>query len=90
MEKNKCITPGCKQEGGLFHYTAKGMKCHHCWTGAATRDGAKSTFPYVTTHLDGSGKPVTVQSLRHLRQLEKQHGVHSTAHSYDSKNFERG
>lgn len=35
--------------------------------------GATQIFPYTTTHL--TGEPIEIRSAKHLRQLEKQHGV---------------
>jgi hypothetical protein len=46
----------------------------------------KGTFPFTTTHFDAN-KPVTVQSLRHLRQLENKHGVQSVAYNQNSSNW---
>lgn len=43
------------------------------WHGEARTHRPGSAFPYTTTHI--TGKPVEVQSLAHLRQLEKRHGV---------------
>jgi hypothetical protein len=43
-----------------------------------------SVFPYVCTHLDGKGTPISVESLPHLRRLEKQLGVVVHAFSQDS------
>jgi hypothetical protein len=43
-----------------------------------------NVFPYVLTHLDGKGTPIEIQSLAHLRQLEKQHGVVVHGFSNDS------
>ena len=49
------------------------------------RTYTKSTFPFVTPHI--TGQPVEVKSLRHLRQLEQQHGVAVAAYAMDQKNF---
>jgi hypothetical protein len=37
--------------------------------------GKSDIFPYTTTHLDGKGTPITVESLGHARALEKKYGV---------------
>lgn len=37
--------------------------------------GKTGVFPYTTTHLSGDGNPVTVESLGHLRQIERKYGV---------------
>lgn len=46
-----------------------------------TRRVAHNTFPFVAEHLEG--KPV-INSLYHLRQVERQHGVESVAYNMDS------
>lgn len=43
-----------------------------------------SVFPFTSTCIDGTGQPIVVTSLGHLRQLERQHGVLATAFSQDS------
>jgi len=47
----------------------------------------ENIFPYVTVHLDGSGRPTTVESLHHLRTLERQHGTVATAFSQSTSNW---
>lgn len=42
-----------------------------------------NVFPYVHPHLTGEG-PVVVESLAHLRKLEKRYGVNVHAFSQDS------
>jgi hypothetical protein len=34
-----------------------------------------AVFPYTCTHVDGKGTPITVESIGHLRSLEKKYGV---------------
>lgn len=34
-----------------------------------------AVFPYTTKHITGDGRPVTVESLGHLRTLERRYGV---------------
>ena len=43
-----------------------------------------AAFPFETTHLDGSGTPIVVESLGHLRALERTFGVTVHAFSQDS------
>ena len=45
----------------------------------------KSTFPFVTSNVDG--KPMVINSLRHMRKVEQQHGVQFHAYAFDEKNF---
>jgi hypothetical protein len=89
VERTKCAA--CHQTGGRF--VLRGERWFHktCATPARMRDQAKSTFPFTTSHLsDPNDGPVTVQSLRHLRQLETSHGVCSEAYSMDSSNRGEG
>jgi hypothetical protein len=46
--------------------------------------GKTGVFPYTTTHLDGHGTPITIESLGHLRSLERRYGVVVHAFSQDS------
>lgn len=39
------------------------------------RVAAQPAFPFTSTHISGDGNPVTVESYRHLQQIEKQYGV---------------
>jgi len=41
-------------------------------------------FPYVTTNVNG--KPMQIESLHHLRKIEKQYGVVFSAFSHASSN----
>jgi hypothetical protein len=45
-----------------------------------------SIFPYDCPHVDGTGKPITIESLSHLRQVEKQYGVVFSAFSQNPSN----
>lgn len=83
------ICAGCKEEvfRSKFHTDSKKWFCNPCYPGEgkiATVPGAM--FPYSTTNL--TGKPVMVQSLRHLRKLEAQSGVHSVAFNQNSNHFD--
>lgn len=44
-----------------------------------------TTFPFSTQNVNG--EPITVNSLRHLRKLEREHGVQFHAYNVDEKNF---
>jgi hypothetical protein len=56
----------------------KGWFCKRCHP--IVVDGV-STFPFITRNI--SGEPIEVQSLRHLRKLEAEHGVNSFVYNYD-------
>lgn len=45
-----------------------------------------SVFPYECPHVDGTGKPVMIESLGHLRRIEKQYGVVFSAFSQNRNN----
>ena len=80
------ICTGCEKE--TFRYRVipgLGDFCKGCQkrlpveaTGDRTR--IKSTFPFTTTHIAG-GVPIEVESMRHLRKLESEHGVRSVVYN---------
>lgn len=80
----------CNTTVGRFRHVGGGKYVHvpKCSGGDKVRDAAKSTFPFTTTNLNGDS--VTVQSMRHLRKLENEHGVQSAAYNMDSANLDRG
>jgi len=82
MLKTRCAA--CGQRGGRFVFRA-GKYFHMSRCIAPAKNRVPSTFPFTTRNM-GDGKPITVQSMRHLRQLEKQHGVSSEVYNYDSSN----
>lgn len=45
-----------------------------------------SVFPFVTTHVDPDGKPMTIENMGHLRQVEREYGVVLSAFSQRSIN----
>lgn len=51
-------------------------------------DLRSAAFPFTTTHVDGKGRPITVESLGHLRSLEKQYGVVFSAFSQNPSNLD--
>lgn len=68
------------------------FKCEKCGKDCETSLGGAvadtKTFPFTTTHLDGNGTPIEVNSLYHLRQLEKQYGVAAMHNSEESGTHE--
>lgn len=82
----KTICAACGDGGGSF--VMRGSKWFHkdrCTKVSRMRDQAKSTFPFKTNHITGPNDgPVTVQSMRHLRQLENRHGVSSDVYNNDT------
>lgn len=90
------ICDNCKRDSKVFggRFKLKGSKwvcAPRCDSLAGTRDTAKSNFQFESMNIgsDPNAGPVRVQSLRHLRQLEKEHGVVSVAGNFDSKNWDR-
>ena len=76
----------CSTETFRYRVVAGESLCAHCADGARGHNVAGSVFPYQTTAFDGT--TTTVNSLYHLRQLERQHGVACTAFSRDSRNWD--
>ena len=71
----------------------QGIVCTECGMPTETMwktNGAAKTgiFPYETTHLDGKGTKIVVESLNHLRSLERIHGVKATAFSDNTSNWD--
>src|SRR5579864_5213486 len=81
----------CGTVGGKFRMIGEKWICIKCIEGPQTRDVAKNNFAFSTMHLgaDPTKGPIEVQSMRHLSQLEREHGVASVALNYDQKNWER-
>lgn len=73
----------CGNTAGRFTMRGENWFCvPSCIKTSGYRDTAKSTFPFSTNNLgDPNNGPVTVQSLRHLRQLENTHGAHCEVYS---------
>ena len=81
-----------KEFGGRFKLKGDKWVCAPvCDSSKGTRDQAKSNFQFESLNIgaDPNSGPIKVQSLRHLRTLEKEHGVVSVAANYDSKNWDR-
>jgi hypothetical protein len=87
----------CDKTSERFYHpgTAAELRCPSCGgvvepcelsAGAARKTGV---FPYVNPNIDGKGTPITVESLGHLRQLERQYGVVATAFTQDSNDSPR-
>jgi len=48
--------------------------------------GKSAVFPFTSPHISGDGTPVTVESIGHLRQLERKYGVVLSAFSQNPNN----
>lgn len=88
--------PACQHEFDDFCTVSvrdREVRCEKCDTPTERvwrPGGARKTgiFPYVTTHLTGDGKPIEIESLAHLRRLERQYGVKATAFSDHRSNWD--
>lgn len=83
------ICNGCGKETLRYHIIVVGggkpalNMCHYCWKHPGDRK--LTTFPFTTAHVDGSER--VVNSLYHLRQLEREHGVQSAAYNMEESSF---
>ncbi len=83
--------PACQSVAERFYHATQEtpVTCEACGgplTALPVSDGVSrktGIFPFVSTHFDG-GKPVVVESLGHLRSLERHYGVLATAFSSDT------
>lgn len=84
---------GCGQEAERFYHASQGadaLRCSCCGEPLTMLDlsagvrGKTGIFPFVSTHFDGT--PKTVESLSHLRSLERRYGVCATGFSQDPSN----
>jgi len=84
-----CSNEGCRnhteRSGGRFTYRAGKWFCAECAGNGFVADSAKNLWEFQTMNIgnDPNKGAIQVNSLKHLRQLEKQHGVISVAANYD-------
>lgn len=85
-----CENESCKSHtvktGGRFSYRGGKWFCGECAANGFVPESAKNLWEFESMHIGNNPNqgPVRVTSLRHLRQLEKQHGVISVAANYDA------
>jgi hypothetical protein len=85
-----CANEACKHHtvrvGGRFSYRGGKWYCADCTANNVVAEPGKNLWEFESMNIgsDPNAGPVKVTSLRHLRQLEKQHGVISVAANYDS------
>ena len=81
----------CKQAGGRFRFRAGSGDYVHvgrCGAIDKPRDGTHKNWPIVTNNVgDPNDGPVTINSLHHLRQVEREYGVQSDCYNNDSSNW---
>jgi hypothetical protein len=92
MAKTKCAECGTTVSmSGRFRFRASSgdwVCVGGCQPAEKKRDGSHSNWPIVTSHLGSpSDAPVTINSLRHLRQVERERGVVADAYSNDQSNW---
>jgi hypothetical protein len=90
MAKKRAVTKCglCGQTGGRFTLRGKNWIHVDCAGGSRIRDVAINPFRMSTMHIseNPNAGPIEVNSLHHLRKLEKEHGVISVVANYDSNN----
>lgn len=70
----KCGLCGIKLEVGMFPF-CRGNPANH----GRSSISKTSIFPFTVSHVDG--KPMQIESLQHLRKVEKDYGVAFSAFS---------
>ncbi len=68
-------------------YSIPSCDCGGLRTLAPSGIHEKSTiFPFEARHVSPDGKPIIIESMRHLRQIEKSHGVVFSAFNNELNN----
>ena len=91
----KCLV--CDHETEMYYSVQDGKEivspCHKCGQAVKKTPNLRSgryekngIFPYTTSHITGDGRAVTVESLGHLRTLEKRFGVNVSGFSQNPGN----
>lgn len=90
-----CSNPECEwsrcYKGGRFIWRGANPFCEDCARlSFVMNDGASTDrWNFTTTNIHPEGKPIHVQSLRHLRQLEGQYGVSCAAANQSERSWSR-
>lgn len=94
MEPMLCSNEKCRwsteKRGGKFRYRGGKPYCEECVpTDHYAGEPGKNLWEFETMNISSKANegPIRVQSLRHLRQLERQHGVVSVAANFDSSRW---
>ena len=90
VEVEGCAT--CGNTAGVFKVIGDKQYCRgKCARDFSNGQTAKNLWNFESMNIgdNPNAGPVKVNSLRHLRQLEREHGVVSVAANYDEKNWER-
>ncbi len=83
------ICVGCGRETSRYQIIPVEGKpalklCHYCYKHPSDRK--LTTFPFTTSHFDG--KERTVNSLHHLRKLEREHNTQSVCYNMNERNHD--
>lgn len=95
MDSSYCANEDCRWNTevkgyGTFRLMRSGWYCEDCAPGYSIAEPGKDLWQFETSNIAGSaGKSIKVQNLRHLRQLEQQHGVVSVAANYDTARWDQ-
>jgi len=90
-----CSHCGQEAEQYYHHGLSAVVRCRRCGHPVEMQELSVGTsrktgvFPFVSTSIDGMGTPVVVESLQHLRALERRYGVVATAFSQESEDSPR-
>lgn len=68
--------PGCERCGGILDVLPLSFAVQ----------GKTAAFPFDCPHVTGDGRPLRVESLGHLRQIERRYGVVFSAFSQNPSN----
>lgn len=89
--RTMCSNSECRwsreAKGGKFIWHGRAPFCEDCANPRYVMNDGENRWNFMTTNLHPEGKPVHVQSLRHLRQLEQQYGAVSAAANMEHRNW---
>jgi hypothetical protein len=83
------ICDGCNREVYRAKFIDPKWFCKECAPSAGYVNVPGAMFPFTTSNLSKDPtRPITVNSLRHLRKLEAKYGVQSVGFNMNSNHFE--
>lgn len=89
VESSGC--DACGNTSGRFRIVGRKKYCVGKCARNHVQASAKNLWDFETMNIsaDPNQGPIKVKSLRHLRQLEREHGVVSVVANMEEKNWER-
>ena len=80
-----------ERKGGAFRVRNGKTYCDECMASYVIAEPGKELWSFTTMNIGDTThqKPIRVNSLNHLRQLEREHGVISVAANFDQKHWDR-